>query len=335
MSQSVSPSPKSISIPDIPVVYANTTQAVILTTDGEIKIVNHETAKQLINKKPALTCHAPYVRSRLGFDDMLAFDLLELFAFVHPGKFCIPTPIGLAQSIDVSVETSLDDMPIMMMECAKALLSDLQNDPWRAKADPIKIANVMGQQGEGWNWTPFVFEAIGEKYRPEIPVMSKIDLNTWKNLPEWSEEAPVPPPSHEPVTGEESREQLKSLLGEGAEKREQQMEYTTLLTSAFAPIEENAAPNIVVAEAGTGVGKTLGYLAPASVWAEKNKGTVWVSTYTKNLQKQVNEELDSWYYGALDCRNRRWRPHQWRRFPWLAFKYSRLPIYKRSCRQTW
>jgi len=103
MSQSVSPSPKSISIPDIPVVYANTTQAVILTTDGEIKIVNHETAKQLINKKPALTCHAPYVRSRLGFDDMLAFDLLELFAFVHPGKFCIPTPIGLAQSIDVSI----------------------------------------------------------------------------------------------------------------------------------------------------------------------------------------------------------------------------------------
>ena len=87
------------------------------------------------------------------------------------------------------------------------MLSDLQHDSWRAKADPIKIANVMGQQGDGWNWTPFVFSALGKKYRPEIPVMSKVDLNTWKNLPEWAEEAPPPPPSHEAVTGEESREQ--------------------------------------------------------------------------------------------------------------------------------
>ncbi|MEM7617796.1 MAG: ATP-dependent DNA helicase [Pseudomonadota bacterium] len=296
MSQSAaSQIPASIALPDIPVLYANTTQAVILTTDGEIKIINHETVKQLIYKKPVLTCHAPYVRSRLNCDDMLAFDLLELFAFVHPGKFCIPTPVGLAQSIDVNAETSLDDIPIMMMDCAKALLSDLQHDPWRAKADPIKIANVMGQQGDGWNWTPFVFSALGEKYRPEIPVMSKVDLNTWKNLPEWAEEAPLPLPSHEAVTGEESREQLASLLGQHAEKREQQMQYTTALTSAFAPIEEDTNPNVVVAEAGTGVGKTLGYLAPASVWAEKNKGTVWISTYTKNLQKQVNEELDKLY----------------------------------------
>ena len=54
-------------------------------------------------------------------------------------------------------------------------------------------------------------------------------------------------------------------------------------------------PHVVLAEAGTGVGKTLGYLAPSSVWAEKNKGTVWISTYTKNLQRQVDQELDRLY----------------------------------------
>ena len=48
------------------------------------------------------------------------------------------------------------------------------------------------------------------------------------------------------------------------------------------------SPNIVLAEAGTGVGKTLGYLAPASLWAERNGGTVWVSTYTRNLQAQID-----------------------------------------------
>jgi ATP-dependent DNA helicase DinG len=40
------------------------------------------------------------------------------------------------------------------------------------------------------------------------------------------------------------------------------------------------------------VGKTLGYIAPASIWAEKNEGTVWISTYTRNLQRQIDQELD-------------------------------------------
>jgi ATP-dependent DNA helicase DinG len=51
----------------------------------------------------------------------------------------------------------------------------------------------------------------------------------------------------------------------------------------------------VLAEAGTGVGKTLGYIAPASLWAEKNQGTVWISTYTRNLQTQIAGELDRLY----------------------------------------
>jgi ATP-dependent DNA helicase DinG len=47
----------------------------------------------------------------------------------------------------------------------------------------------------------------------------------------------------------------------------------------------------VLAEAGTGLGKTAGYLAPATLWAERNEGTVWISTYTKNLQRQIAQEL--------------------------------------------
>ena len=54
-------------------------------------------------------------------------------------------------------------------------------------------------------------------------------------------------------------------------------------------------PNAVIAEAGTGVGKTLGYLAPATLWAERNRAPVWVSTYTRNLQHQIDSELDRRY----------------------------------------
>jgi ATP-dependent DNA helicase DinG len=47
---------------------------------------------------------------------------------------------------------------------------------------------------------------------------------------------------------------------------------------------------MLLAEAGTGIGKTLAYLAPASVWAEQSGGTVWVSTFTKALQRQLDAE---------------------------------------------
>ena len=58
----------------------------------------------------------------------------------------------------------------------------------------------------------------------------------------------------------------------------------------FAPKRRKDAPNLLLAEAGTGIGKTLAYLAPASLWAEQSGGTVWVSTFTKALQRQLDGE---------------------------------------------
>jgi ATP-dependent DNA helicase DinG len=44
---------------------------------------------------------------------------------------------------------------------------------------------------------------------------------------------------------------------------------------------------VLVAEAGTGTGKSLAYLIPAAVWAVQNKKRVVVSTHTINLQQQI------------------------------------------------
>ena len=43
--------------------------------------------------------------------------------------------------------------------------------------------------------------------------------------------------------------------------------------SAFLPREAPGDPHVVLAEAGTGTGKTLAYVAPASLWAERNGGS--------------------------------------------------------------
>src|SRR6185369_1668750 len=62
------------------------------------------------------------------------------------------------------------------------------------------------------------------------------------------------------------------------------------VTPVFAPKRAKDAPNMLLAEAGTGIGKTLAYLAPASLWADESSGTVWVSTFTKALQRQLDGE---------------------------------------------
>ncbi len=46
---------------------------------------------------------------------------------------------------------------------------------------------------------------------------------------------------------------------------------------------------VVMAEAGTGVGKSFAYLVPALLWASRNKERVVVSTATINLQQQLFE----------------------------------------------
>lgn len=293
---SATPSKPAISLPDIPALCLNAKQAFVLTSDGELKTLTHPQAASMLHKQPVLLCHAPYIRGRIGNDaDFYAFDILELFAFVHPGQFATPTVHGICKAIGLPDPQGYDDAPMSLIEITRALLSDLQDDPHKAKADPLEIAQVMGLQGKGWAWTPYIFSALGQTYDTAVPVNSKIGLNVWKNLPEWAEEAPEPPSSHYPVTGDEARERLQQLLGHDAEQRKPQVEYATQITAAFAPLQDAEEPKVVLAEAGTGVGKTLGYLAPSSVWAEKNQGTVWISTYTKNLQRQIDQELDRLY----------------------------------------
>ncbi len=57
------------------------------------------------------------------------------------------------------------------------------------------------------------------------------------------------------------------------------------LAHAVAETLENQTT--LLAEAGTGVGKSLGYLVPAILWAGENSRRVVVSTHTKSLQDQL------------------------------------------------
>ncbi|HYN37758.1 MAG TPA: ATP-dependent DNA helicase, partial [Rhodospirillales bacterium] len=120
-------------------------------------------------------------------------------------------------------------------------------------------------------------------------------LKVWRRLREWDEPPPEGPADSWPVEPVEARARLVQLLGAGTEPRAEQLTYVSAVAGAFLPRERLGEPRIVLAEAGTGVGKTVAYIAPATVWARKNRAPVWLSTYTRALQRQIDRELDRAY----------------------------------------
>jgi len=234
---------------------------------------------------PPLLCHAPAVAGKLGCGRFPALDLLELFAFVHPAIFCLPTVRGLASALGLPLPETLIAEAALLPDIADRLLATLALDDDEAKGEAAPIAAAMARGG--WPWSPAVQSVLGSA--------AQGGLDVWNRLPEWSEHAPSGQAGSEPVEPAEARARLTALLGGDAEPRPQQADYASAVCASFQPREADGEAIVTLAEAGTGVGKTLGYIAPASLWAEKNQSPVWLSTFTKNLQRQIDQELDSLY----------------------------------------
>lgn len=282
-------------IAGLPALHVTPVGAAWRHADGRVERTTPGRAAVSALEAPPVVCHARAVASRLGVEALDAWDVLELFAFVRPATFCLPTPRGLAEAMDLPPPRSLDAVPDALLAAADALLAELAEAEAGGRRDRWArgIARIM--HDGGWRWGRLVLAALGEpEPGPPAPIRPA-GLEVWRELQEWSEHAPQPPAGSAPVSEAEARGRLAAILGTGAETRPSQADYAAAVAAAFRPRDREDEPNVVLAEAGTGVGKTVGYLAPASVWAEKNEGAVWVSTYTRNLQHQIDGELDRLY----------------------------------------
>jgi ATP-dependent DNA helicase DinG len=289
-----------IVLPDAPSVVAGHGRAAIFTTDGELLLLSSaDAAARLRNLPPPLLVHAPATFRRLGLRGGPAFDLLELYAFILPARAAAPTPRGLATALDFEPRAGLENEAALLPELAAALLHRLaQGRDTALNREAAGLAARLGQAG--WGWAPSVAAALDRTdARPSTEA-----LRVWKLLPEWEETAPPPPPSSLPVAEAEARSRLAAMLGPQAETRPGQSDYAGAAAAAFAPREIRGDPHLVLAEAGTGTGKTLGYLAPASLWAEKNHGGVWISTFTRHLQRQIDAELTHLFPDPLERHKR-------------------------------
>ncbi|MGF1594529.1 MAG: ATP-dependent DNA helicase [Kiloniellaceae bacterium] len=276
-------------MPAAPVLLAGVGRALWIDTEGEVLTLAPAEAIRRARGSPPLLCHARATARRLAADPFPAFDLLELFAFVRPASFCAPTPHGLAAALGQPKPTDPEAAAAALPGLAQLLLGELAARGATGDRDAPGIAWLMAQAG--WPWGPFVVHALGFGEDGAGLPRRSLGLRVWERLPEWEERPPRGAPGSKPIAAEEARGRLAELLDEDSEPRPQQADYAAAAAAAFAPRAREDEAQVVLAEAGTGTGKTLGYLAPASLWAERNNAAVWVSTYTRNLQGQVDDEL--------------------------------------------
>ena len=284
------PRTSSVRVPGVPAIAAGVSRAAILSPDGEISDVRlADAARQALAEAP-IVVHGPATARRLGVERLACYDALELFAFVRPATFCLPTVRGLAEALGQPVPHGLAAEAGSLHAAVRQLLGELAEPLVARNPDIVSAARAMARGG--WRWAEAVLAALGDSPGAFETDRSVQGLEAWRRIDEWVEQAPEPPPGSLPVDPNEARRRLAQMLGADSEARPEQADYASAVAAAFGPREAPDTPRLVVAEAGTGVGKTLGYLAPATLWAEKNGGAVWISTYTKNLQHQIDRELD-------------------------------------------
>ena len=252
--------------------------AAVCDAAGACRRVSREAAREIFQSGDVLVAHAGFVAGRLKAPAMRPlFDVLELFAFVRPGQPLVPSALGLARLMGLDLPETPEDAARALHAVAARLLEEA------AGLGQEKVAPLLDTLARaGWRWAKLL--------RPEQALQGSpiAGLEAWRGLPQWEDQAPVGLPGAEIVTPEEAKARLTRLVDH---PRPEQAAYAEAATYAFGPREDSGAPRVALVEAGTGTGKTLGYLAPASLWAEKNGPGLWISTYTRNLQRQIVQEM--------------------------------------------
>lgn len=246
---------------------------------GASEAVSRREALRRAADSPHLMINAPVMASRLGYPELSGLDLLELYAFVHPARFAVPTPRGLAEALGIALPQGEADTGFLV-RAMQALLDTLRSRDWPARRGAMGI--FAGLSRHRWPWTALV--------RPHLKPPESPERSVFTALPRWEEAPPREPPRAVTLDPAAVQARLARIVGTSAEPRIGQQDYAAAVTDAFQPRAAPGQPRIVLAEAGTGIGKTLGYLAPAISWAEAAGGTVWLSTYTRALQRQLDAE---------------------------------------------
>src|SRR3954449_12895162 len=117
----------------IPALHATHAGIWLASGDGEVREASRGEAIARAAETPHIILNAPLVGQRLGYPDLSGLDLLELFAFIHPARFAVPTAAGLSRALGLAPPETEGEAAITLKRLADQLLLELDNPEWRER----------------------------------------------------------------------------------------------------------------------------------------------------------------------------------------------------------
>src|SRR5881397_274235 len=117
----------------IPALHATHAGIWLASGDGEVREASRGEAIARAAETPHIILNAPLVGQRLGYPDLSGLDLLELFAFVHPAQFAVPTVAGLSRTLGLEPPASEADAAAALQRIADRLLAVFDDADWRER----------------------------------------------------------------------------------------------------------------------------------------------------------------------------------------------------------
>ncbi|MFD0586942.1 ATP-dependent DNA helicase DinG [Paenibacillus sp. GCM10027627] len=194
----------------------------------------------------------------------------ELFGVPHLNHHQADSDAMATALIFIEMVKKLRSMPLLTVQRLSALIDESKDLHWYLKQNE----RIIEQQT--------VFDSAEFDYYRQFALKAK----------EWSEEKP--PRQNE--AGEEQNNSLSGVtfddyLSQVRERFQQKFDHyeeRQAQTAMFHEVYESLSQDKhLLIEAGTGTGKSMGYLIPALYYSIQSKSKIVVSTHTINLQEQL------------------------------------------------
>ncbi len=97
---------------------------------GAARNVSRGEAIRAAADTPHLLLNATVTGSRIGYPELVGMDVMELFAFVMPACFAVPTARGLAEALGVPLPDDGAAEAVFLQQAAAMLLGRLDAEAW-------------------------------------------------------------------------------------------------------------------------------------------------------------------------------------------------------------
>src|SRR5687768_1129161 len=138
----------------LPALHATHAGIWLCSGDGELREAQRGEAIARAAETPHIILNAPLIGQRLGYPDLSGLDLLELFAFVHPARFAVPTIAGLSRTLGLSPPASEAEAAALMPAMAAKLLATMADADWPEREGAWTSNGTLARLG--WGWAPLV-----------------------------------------------------------------------------------------------------------------------------------------------------------------------------------